>query len=123
MVCRDRCGRTWLACTEPWPQSHHNTFGMNRNANCEPGLIGQHPCLISLILLWLNGSKSPQQCLTSSGKPSQKRGGCYSSKGRTNSILMPMILEWYFRAGVHIHLMTMTMWTLYIKMSSMGTIK
>ena len=30
---------------------------------------------------------------TSSGKPSQKNGGCSSSKGGTNSILMPMILE------------------------------
>ena len=30
-----------------------------------------------------------------SGKTSQKSGGgCYSSKGGTNSILMPMILEW-----------------------------
>ena len=31
---------------------------------------------------------------TSSGKSSQKSGGCYSSKGETKSILMPMILEW-----------------------------
>ena len=30
---------------------------------------------------------------TSSGKPSQKSGGCYCSKGGTNSMLMPMILE------------------------------
>ena len=30
---------------------------------------------------------------TSSGKASQKSGGCYSSKGGTNFILMPMILE------------------------------
>ena len=30
---------------------------------------------------------------TSSGKPSQKSGGCYSSKGDTNSIFMPMVLE------------------------------
>ena len=22
IVCRDRCGRTWLACTEPWLQPH-----------------------------------------------------------------------------------------------------
>ena len=42
---------------------------------------------------------------TSSGKPSQKSGGCYSSKGWTNSILIPMILEWGVgRAGVHIFL-------------------
>ena len=30
---------------------------------------------------------------TSSGKPSQKSGGCYSSKWGTNSILMLMIFE------------------------------
>ena len=39
-----------------------NTFGMNWNANCEPGLIAQHQWPTSLMLLWLNGSKSPQQC-------------------------------------------------------------
>ena len=40
---------------------------------------------------------------TFSGKPSQKGGGCYSIKGGTNSIIMPMILEWDVRwAGVHI---------------------
>uniref|UniRef100_A0A673X1P3 Proliferation-associated SNF2-like protein n=1 Tax=Salmo trutta TaxID=8032 RepID=A0A673X1P3_SALTR len=36
---------------------------------------------------------SPCNFTTSSGKPSQESGGCYSSKGGTNSILMPMILE------------------------------
>ena len=60
------------------------------NADCEPGLITQHQCLTSLMRLWL----SPRSNVpTSSGKPSQKSGGCYSSKGGTNSILMPMILE------------------------------
>jgi hypothetical protein len=39
-----------------------NTFGMNWNADCEPGPITQHQCPTSLMLLWLNGSKSPQQC-------------------------------------------------------------
>uniref|UniRef100_A0A4W5MN69 Diacylglycerol kinase n=1 Tax=Hucho hucho TaxID=62062 RepID=A0A4W5MN69_9TELE len=39
-----------------------NTFGMNWNADCEPGLIAQYQCLTSLMLLWLNGNKSPQQC-------------------------------------------------------------
>uniref|UniRef100_A0A8C7DIZ8 Aquaporin 8a, tandem duplicate 2 n=1 Tax=Oncorhynchus kisutch TaxID=8019 RepID=A0A8C7DIZ8_ONCKI len=34
---------------------------MNWNADCEPGLIAQHLCPTSLMLLWLNGSKSPQQ--------------------------------------------------------------
>ena len=36
-----------------------NTFGMNWNAGCQPGLIAQHQCPTSLMLLWLNGSKSP----------------------------------------------------------------
>jgi hypothetical protein len=39
-----------------------NTFRMNWNAECEPGLISQYHCPTSLMLLWLNGSKSPQQC-------------------------------------------------------------
>ncbi|CDQ98581.1 unnamed protein product [Oncorhynchus mykiss] len=43
----------------------------------------------SLMLLWLNGSNNVP---TSSRYPSQKSGGCNSSKGRTNSILMTMIL-------------------------------
>jgi hypothetical protein len=43
-------------------QSPSNTFGMNWNADCEPGLIAQHQCPNSLMLLWLKGSKSPQQC-------------------------------------------------------------
>jgi hypothetical protein len=30
---------------------------------------------------------------TSAGKPFQKSGGYYSSKGGTNSILMPIILK------------------------------
>uniref|UniRef100_A0AAZ3RPA0 Transposable element Tc1 transposase n=1 Tax=Oncorhynchus tshawytscha TaxID=74940 RepID=A0AAZ3RPA0_ONCTS len=33
-----------------------------RNADCEPGLIAQHQCPTSLMLLWLNESESPQQC-------------------------------------------------------------
>jgi hypothetical protein len=27
MVCWDWCGRTWLACTEPWPQPHRTPLG------------------------------------------------------------------------------------------------
>ena len=41
-----------------------NTFRMNWNADCEPGLITQHQCLTSLMLLWLNGSKVCTQCST-----------------------------------------------------------
>ena len=39
-----------------------NTFGMNWDVDCELGLIAQHQCPTSLMLLWLNGSKSLQQC-------------------------------------------------------------
>ena len=43
----------------------------------------------------------------SSGKPPQKSGGCYSSKGGTNFILMLIIfLGDVRRAGVHIFLIT-----------------
>jgi hypothetical protein len=45
-----------------------NTFVMNWNANCEPGLMAQHQCRTSLMLLWLNGSKSTQQCSNISWK-------------------------------------------------------
>ena len=58
-----------------------NIFGINWNANCKPGLIAQHQCPTSLMPLWLNGSKSPSNIPTSSGKPSQKSGDCHSYKG------------------------------------------
>jgi hypothetical protein len=51
-----------------------------------------------------------------SGKPSQKSGDCYSSKGVTNSILMPVILEWDIRwASVHILLTHTFDHAVYIK--------
>ena len=46
----------------------------------EPGLIAKHQHPTSLMLLWLNESKSLQQC-SNSGTPSQKGGGCYIRKG------------------------------------------
>uniref|UniRef100_A0AAZ3SH37 Transposable element Tc1 transposase n=1 Tax=Oncorhynchus tshawytscha TaxID=74940 RepID=A0AAZ3SH37_ONCTS len=70
------------------------TLGMNWNTDCEPGLIAQHQCPTSLMLScgWME--EGPRSNVpTSRGKPSQKSGGCYSSKGGTNSILIPMILE------------------------------
>ena len=50
-----------------WPaqsltSNQSNTFGMNWNADYEPGLIAQRQCPTSLMLLWLNGSKSLQPC-------------------------------------------------------------
>uniref|UniRef100_A0A0E9WIN6 Uncharacterized protein n=1 Tax=Anguilla anguilla TaxID=7936 RepID=A0A0E9WIN6_ANGAN len=35
---------------------------MNWNINGKPGLITQHQCPASLMLLWLNGSESMQPC-------------------------------------------------------------
>jgi hypothetical protein len=97
-----RCGRTWLACTEPWPQPHGTPLGWIGKPDFKPDLIAQHQWRTSLMLLWLNGSPR-SNVPTSSGKPSQKSEGCYSSKGGNNSILMPMILEGDVqRAGVHI---------------------
>jgi hypothetical protein len=79
-----------------------NTFWLNWNADCEPGLIAQHQCPTSLMLLWLNRieASARSNVLTSSRTPSQNSGGCSSITGGTNSILMPMILvfiTWSFR--------------------------
>ena len=38
-----------------------NTFGMNWNTDCEPGLIAKHQCLTSLMLV-VEWKKSPEQC-------------------------------------------------------------
>jgi hypothetical protein len=57
------------------------TFAMNWNSDCEPGLIAEHQWLISLMTLWLNGSKSPQQCSSgSSGKPPRRVEAVISAK-------------------------------------------
>ena len=76
-----------------------NTFGMNWNTDCEPHLMAQYQCPTSLMHLWLNGSKSPQQC--SSGKPSQKSGGCCSCKGGPTPKMMqkeyPCFCHFYIR--------------------------
>lgn len=37
-----------------------NTFGMNWDADCEPGLFIQHRSSTLPVLFWVNGSKSPQ---------------------------------------------------------------
>jgi hypothetical protein len=94
MVCWDQCGKTWLSC-RALTSTPLNPFGMKWNADCESGLIAPHPCPTSL-MIWMEASPR-SNVPTSSGKPSQKTGGCYSSKGGTNSILMPGI-----RACVHI---------------------
>lgn len=52
-----------------------NTFGVNWNDGREPVLITQHQLWISLMLLWLNGSKSlqPVQHLVERLKPEEWR--------------------------------------------------
>ena len=42
-------------------------------SNKSVGLITQHPCPTSLMLLWLNGSKSPQQCSSIQWKAFQEK--------------------------------------------------
>uniref|UniRef100_A0A0E9VUF2 Uncharacterized protein n=1 Tax=Anguilla anguilla TaxID=7936 RepID=A0A0E9VUF2_ANGAN len=54
------------------------------------------------MLFWLNGSESLQPCCSVYYKASQKNGGCYSSKGWTNSILMPIILEEMLDVGCQV---------------------
>ena len=65
----------------------------------------------SLMLQWLNGSKSTQQCSNMQCKAFPEEGGFYSSKGGINSILMLMILECDIRrAYVHILLFMQCMY-------------
>ena len=70
-----------------------NTFGMNWNADCEPGLIAQHQCLTSLMLVaeWKQVPAAIFQHLVESLP--RRMEAVIAAKGGTNSILMPMILE------------------------------
>lgn len=49
-----------LAGTEPWPQSHRKLVGWIETLTVSQALIAQHQWATSLMLLWLNGSKSLQ---------------------------------------------------------------
>ncbi len=51
-VCGLWCGRTWLACREPWPQPHPTPLGWAGTRTLSPSVSGR-----LLALLWLNGSK------------------------------------------------------------------
>ena len=57
-----------------------NTFGMNWNVDCKPGLLTQYQCLTSRILFRLNAHKFRLTHTKSCGKPSHKSGSCYSCK-------------------------------------------
>lgn len=72
--------KTWLAkvVVKTLTATLMNTFGMNWNADCVPGLLERHQRLTSLMLLWQNGNKSTQPCSKISS--SQKSGGCYGCK-------------------------------------------
>jgi hypothetical protein len=58
-------GKTWNNLTglhRALTSTPSNTFGMNWNADCKPSLITQQQRPTSQMLMWLNGSKSLQQC-------------------------------------------------------------
>ena len=78
-----------------WPaQSHalnpieHLSDEFERRLRARPNHLISVPDLKAIVAEW-----KQVPAATSSGKPSQKSEGCYSSKGGTKSILMPMILE------------------------------
>lgn len=75
-----------------WISTPSNTSGMNRKANREPDLVTRHLWPTSLILLWLNGSKSLEPVLKLTWwalceNLPQSSGSCYSNK------LTLMVLE------------------------------
>ncbi len=76
-----------------------NTFGMNWNADCVRDLITQHQCWTSLMLLWLNGSKSLQQVLVESLKPEEWR---LQINAHGFGMRWSLITYGYKRSGVHI---------------------
>ena len=91
MVCWDRCGRTRLACPEPWPQLHRTPLGWIGMPTASQA-YSNWPTIVPDLTnarSWLLASPH-SNVPTSSTKPSQK-SGCYSSMGGTNFILMPMI--------------------------------
>lgn len=60
-----------------------STSGTNWKANCDPGIVDQHQCPTSLMLLWLYGSKYQHPCSNlvwgrAEGGLSQKIGCCYT---------------------------------------------
>jgi hypothetical protein len=66
---------------------------MNYNANCEPGLIAKHQCLILLIIMaeWKQVTVAMFQHLVESLP--RREEAVIEAKGGTNSILMPMTSE------------------------------
>ena len=71
-----------------------NTFGRNWNADCEPGLLVRHQYLTSQMLFWRNGHKFPQTHSKILWKAFPEEWQLSYSQRGSNSILMPMVLEW-----------------------------
>ena len=73
-----------------------NIFAINWNEHCEPGLIAQHQCQTSLMLVaeW-------KQVPASSRKPSQKSGGCYISKGDQNEMFNKQVSTYFWSCSVY----------------------
>ena len=75
-----------------WPAQSPD-FGMNWNADYEPGLIAQHQCLTSLMFVaeWKLVPTAMFQHLVESLP--RRVEAAIATRGGTKSILMPMILE------------------------------
>ncbi len=84
------CGRTWLACTESWPQPDRTPLGWIRAKAASQAFssnisVWPHKCASGRMVK--NSHKhTPKPC----GKPSQKSWSCYSCKGWADVILNPM---------------------------------
>lgn len=71
-----------------WPAQSHawallNTFGMKHRLQARP--LHQHRCQTSVMLLCLNGRKSPRPCCKTWWRASPEEWRLLQQKGRTNS--------------------------------------
>jgi len=87
--CTKKCpsGQCWMSLGigphRALTYSPMKSFGMNWNEDCEPDLLAQHQYLTTEMLCWTNGQNSHRNTLKPRGKPSQKRGSCYSSTSQS----------------------------------------
>ena len=84
--------RTLLAHTEPWPQPHQTPLGWIRTEITSQAFscVWPHKSSSGWSGKTLH-SHTPKSCK----KSYQKSESCYSCKRGTNSILIPLDLEWY----------------------------
>ena len=93
----------WLAQSPALNPIEHLGGELERRLQARPNRPTSVPNLTNACG-WLEASPR-SNVPTSSRKHSQRSGGCYSSKGGTNSILIPIILEWDVQPiGLHIFL-------------------